>query len=62
MNEDMLNLQDTARRLKVHENTIRRLVNMGQLRAVRISTRGDLRFRLRDIEIFLEQRETPVNT
>ena len=43
-----------AEQLRVHPNSIRRWSDTGLLPAVRIGERGDRRFRLRDVERFLE--------
>lgn len=51
----MLKTRDVAQLLGVHVNTVRRWSNSGVLRAYRISSRGDRRFRREDIERFLEE-------
>jgi len=53
--DDMLTVNEVARLLHVHPNTLRRWSNRGRIRAYRINPRGDRRYRLRDIECFLAQ-------
>lgn len=48
----MLTVQEVAKILYVHENTVRRWSNLGVIRAFRISHRGDRRFRRDDIYRF----------
>jgi excisionase family DNA binding protein len=59
----MLTVSDVARQLNVHVNTVRRWSNQGIIRVYRIGTRGDRRFRQKDVSRLLEQfrlnRETP---
>lgn len=55
--DPMLTASDVARLLNVHLNTVRRWSNQGILRAYRIGSRGDRRFRQEDIDYFLS-RET----
>lgn len=49
----MLTTNDVARLLSVHMNTVRRWSNQGVLKAYRIGSRGDRRFRREDIAGFL---------
>ena len=49
----MLTTSDVARLLNVHMNTVRRWSNQGIIRAYRIGSRGDRRFRQEDIACFL---------
>jgi excisionase family DNA binding protein len=53
----MLTAGDVARMLNVHINTVRRWSNQGIIRAYRIGTRGDRRFREEDIINFVENQE-----
>ena len=43
-------MRDAAKRLGVHENTVRNLEKQGQLKAVRLPGSGFRRFRKQDIE------------
>ena len=52
----MLTTSDVARLLSVHLNTVRRWSNQGILKAYRIGTRGDRRFRQEDITSFLSKQ------
>ncbi|MFQ5874555.1 MAG: helix-turn-helix domain-containing protein [Dehalococcoidia bacterium] len=52
--EQMLTLNEVARLLKVHPNSVRRWANQGLIRAYRLGIRGDRRFRLDDVSTFLE--------
>ncbi len=51
----MLTASDVGQLLGIHANTVRLWSNKGLLRAYRICSRGDRRFRREDIERFLEQ-------
>ena len=53
---EMLTVNDVARLLSVHINTVRRWSNQGILKAYRIGSRGDRRFRQEDITSFLSQK------
>lgn len=53
--EAMLKTSDVARLLSVHINTVRRWSRKGILKAYRICSRGDLRFKQEDIDKFLQE-------
>ena len=53
--DGMLTINEVARLLNVHINTVRRWSNQGALKSYRIGSRGDRRFRQSDIENFLAQ-------
>ena len=53
--ERMLNVDDVARMLHVHPNTVRRWSDDGRIRVYRISARGDRRYMERDIARFLAE-------
>ena len=53
--DPMLTVSDVARLLSVHINTVRRWSNQGILKAYRVGSRGDRRFRQEDITSFLLQ-------
>jgi excisionase family DNA binding protein len=50
--DPMLTTSEVARILNLHINTIRRWSNQGILKAYRIGSRGDRRFRKEDIDEF----------
>jgi len=50
--DPMLTTSDVARILNLHINTIRRWSNQGILKAYRIGSRGDRRFKKEDIDEF----------
>ena len=50
----LLTLKEVSDMLRVHPNSIRRWSDAGLLPAVRLGERGDRRFRVRDVERFLE--------
>jgi len=54
--DPMLTTSDVAYLLNVHINTVRRWSNQGVLKAYRIGSRGDRRFRHEDIAIFLSEQ------
>ena len=53
--DPMLTVNDVARLFNVHINTVRRWSNQGILKAYRVGSRGDRRFRQEDITSFLAQ-------
>jgi excisionase family DNA binding protein len=53
----MLTINDVARLLNVHINTVRRWSNQGMLKGYRIGSRGDRRFRQEDVDSFLKEGE-----
>lgn len=53
--DPMLTVSDVAHILSVHINTVRRWSNQGILKAYRVGSRGDRRFRQEDITSFLSQ-------
>jgi excisionase family DNA binding protein len=50
---NMLTVQEVARLLHIHPNTLRRWSNRGLIKAYRITPRGDRRFRREEILDFL---------
>ena len=54
--DPMLTTSDVAHLLNVHINTVRRWSNQGTLKAYRIGSRGDRRFRQEDIAGFLSEQ------
>ena len=50
----LLTLKEVSDMLRAHPNSIRRWSDAGLLAVVRIGERGDRRFRLHDVERFLE--------
>ena len=58
----MLTIQEVARLLHVHSNTLRRWTDQGLIKAYRIGPRGDRRFRAEDVEGLLlgEKNVVPV--
>ena len=49
----MLTVEEVARILHIHANTVRRWSDQGLIRVYRISRRGDRRFKREDIARFL---------
>ena len=49
----MLTVREVARLLHIHSNTVRRWADQGLIKAYRITSRGDRRFRKEDINDFL---------
>jgi excisionase family DNA binding protein len=66
--EELVTLEQAAKLLKLHRETLRRWDRQGKLKAVKVGSRGDRRYRKEDIEkILLEnspqpQQATPVKT
>jgi excisionase family DNA binding protein len=55
----MLTTKEVADVLGIHPNTVRRWSDLGLLKTVRISCRGDRRFRYDDITSFLDSINRP---
>lgn len=53
--DEMMTIRQVARLLHVHPNTLRRWSNDGRLRAYRITSRGDRRFRREDVARFIAE-------
>ena len=51
----MLTVREVARLLHVHTNTVRRWADRGTIRAYRISSRGDRRFRREDLARYITE-------
>ena len=51
----MLTVREVARLLHVHANTVRRWSDRGIIKAYRITSRGDRRFRLEDVARFIAE-------
>jgi excisionase family DNA binding protein len=62
MNEmdDMLTIREVSRLLHVHPNTLRRWSDDGRLKAYRITSRGDRRFRQQDVINLIEEMNNHV--
>jgi excisionase family DNA binding protein len=53
--DKMLTPREVAELLHVHTNTLKRWSDKGRIVAYRINPRGDRRYRLQDIDYFLDQ-------
>lgn len=51
----LIGIKETAKMLSVHEATLRRWDKEGKLKPVIISKRGDRRYKLEDINEFIEK-------
>jgi len=51
----MLTVREVARLLNIHTNTVRRWGDKGILKAYRITSRGDRRFKRKDIDRLLTE-------
>jgi len=54
----LLNIAEVARLLAVSTITIRRKVSAGELRCVRLTPGGPMRFDVRDVQRFVEQHKS----
>jgi excisionase family DNA binding protein len=52
---EMLTVREVARLFHIHPNTLRRWSNDGRIRAYRVTSRGDRRFRREEIVRFLAE-------
>ena len=50
---NLLTIREVARLLHVHPNTLRHWSDTGRIKALRITPRGDRRFRPQDVDRFL---------
>ena len=50
----MLTTTEVAQLLRVHPNTVRQWANKGLLRAYRLGTRRDRRFKREDVDSFIQ--------
>ena len=55
----LLNVKEVAAFLHVAEVTVRRMTARGDLPCYRVGNRHERRFRLRDLEAYLERRREP---
>ena len=53
-NSGMLTTTEVAHLLHVHPNTVRHWANKGLLPVYRLGTRGDRRFKWKEVETFIE--------
>ncbi len=53
--DKMLTPREVAELLHIHPNTLKRWSDQGRIVAYRINSRGDRRYRLRDIQSFLAE-------
>jgi len=53
-NSGMLTTTEVAHLLHVHPNTVRHWANKGLLPVYRLGTRGDRRFKRKEVEAFIE--------
>ena len=52
---DMLTVREVARLFHIHPNTLRRWSNNGRIKAYRITSRGDRRYKREEIVQFLAE-------
>jgi len=55
----LLNVKEVAAFLNVAEVTVRRMTERGDLPCYRVGNRNERRFRMRDLEAYLETRRDP---
>jgi excisionase family DNA binding protein len=53
--ESFLTVTEVSALLHIHPNTLRRWCEEGRLMAYRINSRGDRRFKLDDVQHFIDQ-------
>ncbi len=53
--ENFLTVAEVASILHIHTNTLRRWSDTGKIKFIRISDRGDRRYRLQDVLNFLDE-------
>jgi excisionase family DNA binding protein len=55
-NPELLTLKETCEILKVHPNTLRAWDKKGILKAIRFGVRGDRRYKINDIQKFINHK------
>jgi excisionase family DNA binding protein len=55
LSSNLLTIKQVSALLNIHPNTLRRWCEEGRIPVVRVTSRGDRRFRLEDVQIYLEQ-------
>ncbi len=58
LNQEWLTVQEVARFLYVHPNTIRKWSDQGVLKCYRVGPRHDRRFRPRDVLSIIQENQT----
>lgn len=53
--EKLLTVTEVAEMLHIHPNTLRRWANEGKIASIRITSRGDRRFKPSDVNAFLAE-------
>ncbi len=53
---ELLTIRQAAKILNINVETLRRWDNKGKLKAIRISSRGDRRYRKEDIKRFIDNK------
>lgn len=53
--EQLIDVHEAARILNVYVDTVRRWARTGKIKSILISSRGDRRYRLEDIEEFIRE-------
>lgn len=53
----LISISDVSALLKVSKATVRRLVSAGELPCIRLSKNSPLRFDMRDLEKFVQERK-----
>src|SRR5581483_397144 len=59
MDQKLLNIQEAASLLKVHPETLRRWDNNGKLKAIKLGTRQDRRYKEEDILKLVKLQKSP---
>jgi excisionase family DNA binding protein len=57
MQSKLLTIRQAAEILNVHVETLRRWDKTGKFKAIKVSDRGDRRYKQEDIESFINQRK-----
>jgi excisionase family DNA binding protein len=57
VDEELLTVAEVAQRLKVHQETVRRWLRVGQLRGIKLSDQAGYRVRPSELERMLQQLE-----
>jgi excisionase family DNA binding protein len=61
LSENLLTVKQVSELLNIHPNTLRRWCEEGRIPVVRITARGDRRFRREDVQSYLDELNGTVN-
>lgn len=55
--DDYLKPREVAKTLRLSVLTIKRMIKRGELKAIKVGSRGDYRIQVNDLKMYLEERK-----